>query len=47
MTAAGFILTSDSETDETMLVYPMLPNPELDLVMAVVQLDRLSKRFPG
>lgn len=42
MAAAGFQLTSDDTSDETVFVYPMVPEPEPGLLEALVHLRRLQ-----
>ena len=45
MAAAGFQLTTDDESGEAVLVYPMLPEPEPALRSALAHLERLAASF--
>ena len=45
MGAAGFHLTTDEETGEAILAYPMLPEPEPPLRRTLAALQRLGKAY--
>jgi hypothetical protein len=40
--AAGFVYANDDATDETLLVYPMVPQPEPPLLAALNGISRLQ-----
>lgn len=42
MNAAGFVFVSDEATDEMLLVYPMLDQPDGDLLCAIQHLQRIA-----